>query len=512
MDFTRMIRHGWWASALLAMSTLAPAVAQNASEWPVPRHAEFRLDPGSSQVELSLFTGGVQAKLKGAIKLFLGDPRVPVPFMNPLGDWVGLSVEGADFLEVRATTDPSTRPLMHLVLDPKVFCTGFWNTNTYQISFRLSLTTPGGPLPVPQPVYLTGVLATYTDAATTPVLSVEGSNGNIPDATMKLTLRGYEVPPPPPPPGVEIWFSTRAGFTAGLLDPSGTVPVRVSGGDLLSQKGYIARRNADLVGRLGIMPMVPDLGLDAAMLGPQGVVWFSIDAANAPIWSETMGRWLKHGDLLAETGHVVRTNEQLLAAFLPVVTNTTPGSTKWDAGLDAVAQAAMLNTAARRSLLFSTEQRFFSRRLNTWVGPGDLLSEHGYIVKRNRDLLRNFHPVQMDASVLPADYGLDAIVLRPNGEVWFSTETGFQDAQLGPISDGDLLSTTGRVVVRNLDMLSAFGPLEDAANFGLDAAMLIVPVAAADTYAEPPTANTTESLAQPMGKMSVSGAMMAPAQ
>ena len=287
MNSNLMVRRGWWVSVLLAFGVCMPAVAQPTNDWPVPRHAVFQLDPASSQVELSLFTGGVQANLKGTVKLFLGDPRVPVPLMGPMAGWVGLSVDGADLTTLGNATDPTGRLPLHLIQDPNVFSTGFWNTITYQISFQLHLTTPNGPLPVPQPVYLSGFLATYTDAATTPVLSVEGTNGNIPDAEMKLTIRANEVPPPP---AMEIWFSTEIGFTSASLDPAGGTLTHVSDGDLLSQKGYIARRNHDLVGRLGIMPPVPDLGLDAAMFGPRRVVWFSFEETHAPIWSETTRR------------------------------------------------------------------------------------------------------------------------------------------------------------------------------------------------------------------------------
>lgn len=507
MDSRRTVCVRRGAIALLVVGVGMPAVAQTTTDWPVPRHAVFQLDPAASKLALSLFTGGVEAHLKGTVKLFLGDPRVPVPLMNPQPGWVGLSVDGADLITVSDATDPTDRLPLHLIQDPNVFSTGLWNTITYQISFQLYLTRPDGAPPVPQPVYLSGFLAMYTDAANTPVLSVAGTNGDIPDAQMKLIIRAYEVPSPPP---MEIWFSTENGFTSSLLDPTGTTLTRVSDGDLLSQRGYIARSNHQLVSRLGIMPPVPDLGLDAAMLGPRGVVWFSFEETTPRIWSETLGTWLKHGDLLAETGQVVRTNEQLLKAFLPAPVTTT-ANLKWDAGLDAVTQPVAGNTFAARSFLFSTEVRFFSRRLNAWVGNGDLLSDRGYIVMRNRDLMRHFHPIQTTGSLVAVDYGLDAVVVRSNGEVWFSTEIGFQDATLGPISDGDLLSTTGRVVMRNLDLVSAFGPVEDVDNFGLDAAMLLVPTSTVGSVDMPdgdvvgPTVKPPPTLADPAEEFVPSG-------
>ena len=107
-------------------------------------------------------------------------------------------------------------------------------------------------------------------------------------------------------------------------------------------------------------------------------------------------------------------------------------------------------------------------------------------------LLRNFRP--MPATV-NADYGLDAVYVplyRPRYapatydaatattdpallpmEIWFSVRKGFFDERLGvQISDGDLLSTSGRVVRTNAQLLRNFpnptmGPVQS--NYGLDA-------------------------------------------
>jgi hypothetical protein len=65
------------------------------------------------------------------------------------------------------------------------------------------------------------------------------------------------------------------------------------------------------------------------------------------------------------------------------------------------------------------------------------------------------------------DYGLDAVHLWPSGEIWFSTEESVPLKDGGLLSDGDLLSDRGRVIFRNLELLERFGPLEDASNFGL---------------------------------------------
>jgi hypothetical protein len=265
-----------------------------------------------------------------------------------------------------------------------------------------------------------------------------------------------------PWPG-ELRFSTNIDFT------SGNKPIgKVSDGDLLATSGRVVRRNFELTRRLGIMPMVPDLGLDAvtpaaylptAAIGPDsgavGVpmpvceIWFSIDQ---DIWSEKLGVWLHDGDVLSDSGRVVRSYADLIGAFGPM----PPAP---DVGLDALA------TDAKGQILFSVKQDFFSEKLGKWIGRGDLLSETGAIVKTNAELLAAFSPV--DPAV--KDFGLDAVLLLPRDEIWFSTETGFTDKNLGAISDGDLLSTKRRIVMKNLHLLREFAPMEKLANFGLDA-------------------------------------------
>lgn len=252
-------------------------------------------------------------------------------------------------------------------------------------------------------------------------------------------------------PAREIWFSTVAGFTSGTGAPSGT------GGDLLSNKGLIVKTNFDLTARLGIMPIVPNLGLDAVDITPGGEVLLSCEDS---IFSETLGP-LQHGDLLSDRGRIVRTNQQLTSAFVPEP--LAP-----DVGLDAV------HVQESGETLFSIEEELFSEALGVMLGRGDLLSDKGVIVQTNKELLANFEPVDPQT-----DVGLDAIHLWPNGEIWLSTEISFQSKTLGFILPGDLLSTgdaltkKGSIVFRNLELLQAFGPLEDLADFGLDALFLV---------------------------------------
>jgi len=99
---------------------------------------------------------------------------------------------------------------------------------------------------------------------------------------------------------------------------------------------------------------------------------------------------------------------------------------------------------------------------------GDVLSDRGRLVRSHQQLLSRFHPTVVDH-----DYGLDALYVWPNGELWFSTEEGFNDSQLGPVLAGDLLSDQGFIVFRNLELVAPFAPLEDVSEFGLDALYIV---------------------------------------
>jgi len=251
----------------------------------------------------------------------------------------------------------------------------------------------------------------------------------------------------------EIWFSTASGLTPGS-PASGTS--RVSNGDLISLDGRVVRRNSDVVNHLGIMPVVPDLGLAAVDIGAGGEVLFAI-AQN--VFSETLGP-IQPGDLLSDRGRMVKRNQDLTAKF--VLMPPTP-----DLGLDAV------HVNPDGEVFFSVKSGAFSEQLGRSIQPGDVLSSAGQVARSNHDLLAQFHPAATNQ-----DFGLDALYVWPSGEIWFSTEQGFPDAQLGVITDGDLLSDQGYVVFRNLELVGAFSPLEDLANFGLHDVYLVTDVTA----------------------------------
>jgi hypothetical protein len=247
-------------------------------------------------------------------------------------------------------------------------------------------------------------------------------------------------------PARELWFSTLRSFTSTNRN---TPTNKISGGDLLSNRGRVVKRNIDLVSRLGVMPGVPDLGLDALDITARGEILFSIPVN---VFSETLGP-IQHGDLLSNRGTIVRRNQDLLAAFKP--------ASSADAGLDAV------QVMADGEILFSIQTNVVVSSTLT-LGRGDILSDRGRVFMTQRQLLANFQP-----AVTNHDFGLDALHVLPTGEIWFSVEESFTDQRLGPIQAGDLLSNNGYVVFRNSSLLAAFAPSDPTQDYGLDALFVV---------------------------------------
>lgn len=252
----------------------------------------------------------------------------------------------------------------------------------------------------------------------------------------------------------EVWFSTDR---AALLNRSDLT--QLGPGDLASANGRIVKSNRELVERLGVMPVVPHLAVDAVEIAPGGDVWFSL---NERQFSETMGP-LDHGDILSNRGAIVRKYYQLVQRFYDALPTFPP-----DSGLDA------LHLSDKGDILFSVRSNFFAPRLGVTVRHGDLLSDRGEIVRSNEQLLSAFHPV------ISKDYGLDALYVWPGGEVWFSTAEGFEDAQLGSVAAGDILSTAGYIAFRNADLLVRFLPKQSNADYGTDALFVVTDLSEAD--------------------------------
>lgn len=250
----------------------------------------------------------------------------------------------------------------------------------------------------------------------------------------------------------DLWFSTNHGMTSGATPP----PFAVYGhGDLLSRGGHRVKSNTELTRRLGIMPAVPDIGLDAVEVRPGGEIAYSSTEA---VFSESLG-WLRPGDVLSDQGRVLLQHEELIRPFSPMPPVT-------DVGLDA------LHDMGKGGVAFSSTSEFFSERLGRKLGRGDLLASDGVVLRTNQDLLARFHPVAGGGGTV-GDLGLDAVHLWPGGEIWFSTEAGFQDQELGVVRGGDILSDSGYIVFQNLDLVAAFSPLEDLADFGVDGLVVV---------------------------------------
>ena len=264
---------------------------------------------------------------------------------------------------------------------------------------------------------------------------LDETNGT-PGSTYRLQVRAA--------PFREAWFTTTRNFTPG--NPPGPVD-QLTSGDVLADTGRLVRANRSLLQSVGVDVPGNAVGVDALEAAPGGELWFSLVQ---PVVSKTLGS-LSAGDLVSDQGRLVKRNAELVWAFglMPPVP---------EVGLDAV------QTLASGEILFSITQDAFSELSGVKLRRGDVLSANGYVFRAAADLLSGFLPAKPGE-----DYGLDALHVWPSGEVWFSTENGFTSADpaFGTISDGDLLSYRGYLVARNRDLLGAFAPLETATNFGL---------------------------------------------
>ncbi|MDX2199749.1 MAG: hypothetical protein SF069_12365 [Phycisphaerae bacterium] len=192
--------------------------------------------------------------------------------------------------------------------------------------------------------------------------------------------------------GILVWFSTEQSWFDECLNQL------ITDGDLLNIDGGVIT-NAQLLFPFALPPPLLPPGLDAVHLNfdisanggppPNNSIWFSIED---DAFSGSIGVMLQHGDILSTNGTIVATNQELIQNFCPKPVQP-------DVGLDA------LYLPRNGEIWFSIEDSFFSECLGLQINEGDLLSNAGYVVKREADLLAAFGPIVPGAQ----DAGLDAI-------------------------------------------------------------------------------------------------------
>jgi len=276
------------------------------------------------------------------------------------------------------------------------------------------------------------------------------SRERTPEQVFELSLRSA--------PLRDLWFVTSHGFTPGKEGPPGGGRRRVAG-DVLSMDGHVVAGNGRLTGRLGIMPVVPPLALGALDVQPGGRILFAL---RERVFSETLGH-LSPGVVLGSDGSVFARVRDLLDRFQPM---------SWPASGPGVDAVQVLDSG---EVLFSTTEDVLAS-CGT-LRHGDVLSSDGTVRWRFEEILGAFVPSPWAGTRLE-DVGIDAWHAWPHGEAWFSVRKGFQSAVAGPVWPGDVLSTGGWVVYRNLELLEGFDPLEDLADFGLEGLFVLTDLAA----------------------------------
>ena len=268
-------------------------------------------------------------------------------------------------------------------------------------------------------------------------------------------------------PMLGLWISTARSMTPSYGPRMG---MTIGPGDILDWRGGVVFNGTELVAGLGLQGAPSPLNVDALSVADDGSVWFSLDQA---VTGSTLGA-ISSGDILGDHGERVLRGRDLMLAF-------GLEATAGDVGVDA------FNRQADGTIYFSIDRAVKSTKLVVVVGDGDVLRNDGTVFRTSKALLEAFQPAKETG-----DPGLDALHVWSSGEVWFSTRQRFTSGTLGTILDGDLLSSRGYRVSRNSELTAPFAPLEDLADFGLDA-LFVVP----DGAAWDPVAPRLRSIAVP---------------
>jgi hypothetical protein len=176
----------------------------------------------------------------------------------------------------------------------------------------------------------------------------------------------------------EIWFSTAEDFSAAAFNPPTNA---IGAGDLLSTAGRVVRNNGALTADLGLTPPASNAGLKDVDILAGGEVAFSL---NQDVSSTNLGA-LHPGDLVSNRGTLLRTNAQLIAAFAP----SNPPAL--GVGLAAV------KVMDSGEIYFSVQTGFYSGTLARQIQTGDLLSDSGELIESGQQMLASFQPADPKA-------------------------------------------------------------------------------------------------------------------
>jgi len=192
------------------------------------------------------------------------------------------------------------------------------------------------------------------------------------------------------------WFSTSRTFY------SNTYHRNIGEGDLLSRDGSIVATNQALLAKFS-PSSTASAGLDGVDLinpGASQEIWFS---TRNNFYSNKLGKQVTSGDILSNTGQIIATNADLLAAFKP----SKPGV---NYGLDAMHVVSM-QQGQTPVIWFSTNRDFYSNALKRVVSQGDILSNTGQVIASNTEVMSKF------GWHFPANPGLDVIAFAPSGNM-----------------------------------------------------------------------------------------------
>jgi hypothetical protein len=259
----------------------------------------------------------------------------------------------------------------------------WFSTNTYSISFKNGIT-----FMAPDNVYSMSGARAPTNSDLLKEFAPRRwfmSFGHGLDALTMVTEPGSTKP--------VAYFSTGRTFY------SDTYKKNVGEGDLLSRNGNIVATNQQLVANFS-PDSTQSFGLDAVDVlnpGASQQIWFS---TRSDFYSTELGKTVSSGDLLSNSGQIIATNADLLAAFSPSKPNV-------NYGLDA-AHVFKMEEGKSPVVWFSTNKDFYSDTLKRRVTHGDILSNEGQIIATSAELFKNygFH--------FPGNPGLDAFTFSPN--------------------------------------------------------------------------------------------------